>query len=236
MGDGLGLLFGGDGWTWALLKAAAVTLLLSLAGFALGAVFGSLAAAARVSGRRSLKSVADTYATIFRGVPDLLTIYFLYFGGSVALTTVGHWFGAQGFLGLPAFATGTLALGIISGAYQGEVYRGAYLAIEKGQFDSALSYGMTRLLMLRRIIIPQLLRLALPGLGNVWQLVLKDSALISVTGLIELMRQSQIGAGSTHQPFIFYISAAALYFAIAAATGVIFQKAERQTARGFRRG
>lgn len=237
MADELGLLgFGSDGWAWALLKAAAVTLALSIAGFALGALTGALAAAARVSGQRVLSLIADAYSTVFRGVPDLLTIYFLYFGGSLALTTLGHWFGAQGFLGLPAFATGTVALGIISGAYQAEVYRGAYLAVEQGQFDSAQAFGMTRALMLRRIIAPQLLRHAIPGLGNVWQLVLKDSALISVIGLVELMRQAQIGAGSTRQPFIFYIAAAALYFAIAAATGVFFQKAERHTARGFRRG
>jgi octopine/nopaline transport system permease protein len=237
MSDGLGLLgLGGDGWAWALLKAAVVTLALSVAGFALGAVLGSLAAAARISRQRALRLLADAYATIFRGVPDLLTIYFLYFGGSLALTTLGHWFGAQGFLGLPAFATGTVALGIISGAYQAEVYRGAYLAVEQGQFDSAQAFGMTRFLMLRRIIAPQLLRYALPGLGNVWQLVLKDSALISVIGLVELMRQAQIGAGSTRQPFIFYIAAAALYFVIASATGVFFQKAERHTARGLRRG
>jgi octopine/nopaline transport system permease protein len=237
MWDGLGLIgFGGDGWAWALLKAAAVTLALSVAGFAVGAVFGAMAAAARVSGRRGPGALADAYATIFRGVPDLLTIYFLYFGGSLALTTLGHWLGAQGFLGLPAFATGTLALGIISGAYQAEVYRGAYLAVERGQFDAAHAFGMPRLLTLRRIVAPQLLRNALPGLANVWQLVLKDSALISVIGLVELMRQAQIGAGSTRQPFIFYIAAAALYFAIAAATGVFFTKAERRTARGFRRG
>ena len=228
--------FGGEGWAAALLKAAAVTLALSLAGFALGALIGALAAAARLSGRLLLSLIADTYATVFRGVPDLLTIYFLYFGGSLALTTLGHWFGAQGFLGLPAFATGTVALGIISGAYQAEVYRGAYLAVEKGQFDAGQAFGMTRLMMLRRIVAPQLLRHALPGLGNVWQLVLKDSALISVIGLVELMRQAQIGAGSTRQPFIFYIAAALLYFAIASATGMFFGKAERLTARGFRRG
>src|SRR5262245_16656467 len=157
MSDGWGLIgLESDGWAWALLKAAAVTLALSVAGFALGAVLGSLAAAARISGQRLLSLVADAYATIFRGVPDLLSIYFLYFGGSVALTTIGHWFGAQGFLGLPAFATGTVALGIISGAYQAEVYRGAYLAVEQGQFDSAQAFGMTRFLMLRRIIAPQL--------------------------------------------------------------------------------
>jgi octopine/nopaline transport system permease protein len=237
MWDGIGLLgFGSDGWAWALLKAAAVTLALSIAGFTLGAVLGALAAAARVSGLRWLAALADIYTTVFRGVPDLLTIYFLYFGGSVALTALAHGFGTQGFLGLPAFATGTLALGIISGAYQAEVYRGAYLAVEKGQFDSAQAFGMPRFMMLRRIVAPQLLRHALPGLANVWQLVLKDSALISVIGLIELMRQAQIGAGSTRQPFIFYIAAALLYFAIASATGVFFGKAERLTARGFRRG
>jgi octopine/nopaline transport system permease protein len=227
--------FGTGGWGAALLAASAVTLLLSVAGFALGAVFGGIAAAARVAGSRAPAFLAEGYGTVFRGIPDLLTIYLLYFGGSMALTTVAHLFGAEGFIGLPAFATGVLAIGVISGAYQAEVYRGAFLAVDRGQAEAAYAHGLSKYLTLRLVILPQLMRYAIPGLGNVWQLVLKDSALISVIGLVELMRQAQIGAGSTRQPFVFYVAAAALYFTIAAATGVLFRRAERVSMRGVGR-
>lgn len=224
--------FGTEGWGGALLKAAGVTLLLSALGFALGAFFGGLAAAGRLSSSRLPRGIATAYGIIFRGVPDLLTIYLVYYGGSVALTSISHVFGARGFVGVPAFGTGVLTIGFISGAYQAEVYRGAYLAIEAGQFDAAKALALTRYQMLRLVIVPQLLRHAIPGLSNVWQLVLKDSALISVIGLVELMRQSQIGAGSTREPFLFYGVAAALYFVIAGVTGLAFNKAEADASRG----
>ncbi|MER9022433.1 ABC transporter permease subunit [Mesorhizobium sp. M0815] len=216
------------GWGAALLMAASVTVLLSVLGFALGAVFGGLAAAGRLSNSKVLRFLALGYCTVFRGVPDLLTIYLLYYGGSVALTSLGHSLGGSGFVGVPAFATGTLAIAIISGAYQAEVYRGAYLAIDQGQHDAACALGLNRLQRLRQVIFPQLLSYALPGLGNVWQLVLKDSSLISVIGLVELMRQAQIAAGSTREPFIFYIAAALLYLAIASVTGHAFYRLERK--------
>lgn len=225
--------FAEGGWGAALLGAAAMTLLLSILGFALGACFGGLAAAGRLSSARMPRVLASAYGTVFRGVPDLLTIYLFYYGGSVALTAVARLFGAEGFVGLPAFATGVLAIGIISGAYQAEVYRGAYLAVEAGQFDAAKALALSRGHMLLLVIVPQLLRHAMPGLGNVWQLVLKDSALISVIGLVELMRQSQIGAGSTREPFLFYIAAACLYFAIAGVTGLAFRLAESRASRGI---
>ncbi|WP_353042765.1 ABC transporter permease subunit [Mesorhizobium sp. M1423] len=208
--------------------AASVTVLLSVLGFALGAVFGGLAAAGRLRNSKALRFLALGYCTVFRGVPDLLTIYLLYYGGSVALTSLGHSLGGSGFVGVPAFATGTLAIAIISGAYQAEVYRGAYLAIDQGQHDAACALGLNRLQRLRQVIFPQLLSYALPGLGNVWQLVLKDSSLISVIGLVELMRQAQIAAGSTREPFIFYIAAALLYLAIASVTGHAFYRLERK--------
>jgi len=224
--------FGEGGWAAALLTAAAITLILSVLGFLLGVVIGGVAAAWRLSGSRILQFLANGYGTVFRGVPDLLTIYLMYYGGSVALTAVGRGFGWQGFIGLPTFAVGVLALGVISGAYQAEVFRGAYLAIEPGQTDAARALGLTRWFILRLVIIPQLLRHALPGIGNVWQLILKDSALISVIGLVELMRQAQIGAGSTREPFVFYIAAALLYLGIASFTGIAFRHAEKKASRG----
>jgi octopine/nopaline transport system permease protein len=226
--------FGRDGWGPALLWAAATTLFLSVAGFVTGAALGAIAAFARLSGDRLARRIAFAYGVLFRGVPDLLTIYLLYFGGSVALTMVGHWVGAHGFVGLPRFATGMVALGIISGAYQAEVYRGAFLAIHRGEIEAARAYGMSGATMLRQVVVPQVLRYAIPGLGNVWQLVLKDSALVSIIGLVELMREAQVGAGSTREPFIFFCSAGALYLLIAATTGALFRRVERHTRRGFR--
>ena len=112
---------------------------------------------------------------MLRGIPDLLVIYLFYFGGSAALGAVGSLFGDEGFIGVPAFATGALAIGVVSGAYQAEVFRGAYQTLSKGELEAAKSVGMHRWLMFRRIIAPQVLRYAIPGLGNVWQLVLKES-------------------------------------------------------------
>ena len=226
--------FGANGWGPALLRAALMTLALSAAGFLSGVALGALAAFARLSGDRFTRGAAFAYGALFRGVPDLLTIYLLYFGGSVALTTIGGWFGARGFIGLPGFATGVVALGVISGAYQAEVYRSAFLAIHRGELEAARAYGMSWSTMLRRVVAPQTLRYAIPGLGNVWQLVLKDSALVSVIGLVELMRQAQIGAGSTREPFVFFCAAAALYLVIAATTGALFRRVERHSRRGLR--
>ncbi|PYB71713.1 ABC transporter permease [Rhizobium wuzhouense] len=225
--------FAEGGWGTALLGAAAVTLFLSVLGFLLGAVFGALGASGGLSSTRIPRSLASAYGTIFRGVPDLLTIYLFYYGGSVALTAIARSFGSEDFVGLPSLATGILAMGIISGAYQAEVYRGAYLAVEPGQFDAAKALALSRMQMLRFVIIPQLLRHAIPGLSNVWQLVLKDSALISVIGLVELMRQAQVAAGSTREPFLFYLAAASLYFVIAGITGQVFRVAEDRASRGL---
>lgn len=225
--------FADGGWGPSLLVATGMTLALSVMGFALGAIVGSVAAGGRLSSARLPRAIAAFYSTVFRGVPDLLTIYLFYYGGSVALTVIARSFGSEDFVGLPSFATGVVAIGIISGAYQAEVYRGAYLAVDAGQFDAARALALTRFQMLRLVIVPQLLRHAIPGLSNVWQLVLKDSALISVIGLVELMRQAQIGAGSTREPFLFYLAAAGLYFVIAAITGQLFRHAETRAARGM---
>ncbi|KMO41519.1 ABC transporter permease [Methylobacterium tarhaniae] len=224
--------FGPGGWGGALLLAAGTTLGLALCGFLVGAVLGGLAAGAKLSGLLPLRLVADGYTTLLRGVPDLLVIYLLYFGGSAALGTIAGLFGVAGFVGLPAFGVGVAALGIISGAYQAEVFRGAYLALDRGQIEAARAVGMHRGLILRRVVAPLVARTALPGLGNVWQILLKDSALVSVTGLIELLRQAQVGAGSTRQPFTFYLAAGALYLAITSLSTWGFSRAEAHARRG----
>ncbi len=197
--------FGSTGWGALLIAAALMTLAVTATALAIGAVLGAIVAAAKLSGNLVLVTLGNVYTTVFRGVPELLIIYLIYFGGSSAVTSIGQAMGYEGFLGLPSFVAGALAVGIISGAYQAEVFRGSFLAISKGELEAASAIGMHRGMRLRRIIMPQVFRLAIPGLGNVWQLSLKDSALISVTGLAELMRTSQVAAGSTRQYFLFFI-------------------------------
>jgi octopine/nopaline transport system permease protein len=227
--------FGAGGWGVEIIEATLMTVAVSLCAFLFGMVFGTLGAWAKLSASLVARTLGDVYTTVLRGIPDLLVIYLLYFGGSTALTAIGRALGSEGFIGVNAFLTGALAVGIVSGAYQTEVFRGAYLAIARGEIEAAVAVGMRPLLMFRRITVPQVVRFALPGMGNVWQLVLKESALISVTGLVELLRQSQVAAGSTKQPFPFYITAMAMYLVLTSASSWLFRWSETRALRGVRR-
>jgi octopine/nopaline transport system permease protein len=229
------LSFGAAGWGDEMLRAAAMTLAVSISSVLLGLVFGTLGAAAKLSVIPPLRWLAEGYTTIARGVPELLVIYLLFFGGSGAVMFVAALFGYDGYIELNAFTIGTFAIGAISGAYSTEVIRGAVLAVPAGQIEAAKAIGMARGLMFRRILFPQVARYALPGLGNVWQFTLKDTALISVTGLVEIMRQAHIAAGSTRQPFTFYLVAAALYLVLTTFSNYGFQRAEGWANRGVRR-
>jgi octopine/nopaline transport system permease protein len=229
------LSFGDTGWGLTLLKAAGMTLSVTLVSLLVGAVFGSLVAAAKLSHRPSLRLLGDSYSVLFRGVPELLVIYLFYFGGATVVSSIGHWFGTTGYIDIPPFAVGALAVGLLSGSYQAEVYRGAFLAVPRGELEAALAIGMGRAMRFRRVLIPQILRYALPGLGNVWQMTLKDSALISVIGLIELMRASLMAAGSTRQYFTFYIIGGIGYLLLTGLSGQIFNIAEARVRRTQRR-
>lgn len=227
--------FGPDGWGRALLAAALMTVSVAASGFLLGSVIGAIVAAFKLSRFVLLRVAADVYITVLRGVPDLLVIYLLYFGGSSTITAIAKHFGGSGFVSIPSFAAGVCALGVISAAFQGELFRGAYLALGKGELEAARSFGMNRWLMLSRIIVPQVTRYAIPGMGNIWQLALKESALISVIGLVEILRQSQMGAGATARPFDFFFTAFFLYLTITWASGHALKWAERRSMRGVRR-
>jgi octopine/nopaline transport system permease protein len=225
--------FGPQGWGPAMLFGAAMTLAVAGCGFLLGTAIGTLGAWAKITGGRLARGIADLYTTVLRGIPDLLVIYLFYFGGSSVMTAIGRLFGATGFVGFPGFAAGTLAIGVVCGAHHTEVFRGAFRAVSRGELEAARAIGMGPMLRFRRIVAPLVLRYALPGLGNVWQLVLKESALVSVTGVVELLRQAQIGAGSTRQPFYFFVSAATLYLAVTTLSGWALRRAEGHFARGM---
>ncbi|WP_454857472.1 ABC transporter permease [Rhizobium binxianense] len=228
--------FGPNGWGHALLAGAWMTILIAIAGYAVGAFIGTFGAWAKIGGNRFARTLADGYTTVLRGIPDLLVIYLFYFGGSAVVTAAGRLFGAEGFIGFPGFLAGSLAVGVTSGAQFTEVFRGGFRAVHAGEIEAAIACGMPRWLRFRRIVAPLTLRHALPGLGNVWQVVLKESALVSITGVAELLRQAQVGAGSSGLPFDFYLIAGAIYLMISTVSSLVLQQAERHFSRGVRRG
>ena len=146
---------------------------------------------------------------------------------------VAQIFGYNEYIEINAFTTGAFAIGIISGAYSTEVFRGAVQSIERGQFEACRVLGIKKYIYIYKVIIPQMLRLAIPNLSNVWQITLKDTSLISVTGLVEIMRQSYIAAGSTSDPLFFYSFAAVLYLMLTFFSMQLINKLEKKYSRGF---
>lgn len=232
MRDDLTLLgFGEMGWGQALLNAGLMTVAVSASAFVIGLVIGTFCAWAKLSGPPVLRRLAEIYGVVLRGIPDLLVIYLFYFGGRQVVSSVANLFGHHGPVEISGFAAGAIAIGLISGAGQAEVLRGAYAAIPPGTLEAARVGGMTRWTMFRRIIAPQALPTALPGMNNQWQSAIKESALVSVTGLVETMREVGIAAGSTELPFLFYGAGIVIYLIITSLSGVMFRTAEWRALR-----
>jgi octopine/nopaline transport system permease protein len=229
------LQFGAQGWGDELIRGAAMTLLVALCGFALGNVIGVIGALGMLSKLAPVRMFVTAYTTIVRGVPELLVIYLLFFGGGEMLMRLAEIFGFADSPSADALLAGILSVAVIAGAYSTEVIRGALAAIPRGQIEAAQAFGMSAWAVFHLVRLPQLMRFALPGLGNVWQNVLKDTALISVTSLAELMRVTHLGAGSTHRPFLFYGIAIALYLGMTAMSNELFDRAESRFDRGVRR-
>jgi His/Glu/Gln/Arg/opine family amino acid ABC transporter permease subunit len=222
------------GFGWQLGVGAWMTVRVALASLALGLLLGLLGAAARLSGSRAARAAAGAYTTVVRGVPELLILLLLFFGGTVLLSRLGSYLRPDAYVEVDALAAGVVALSVIFGAYATEVFRGAILAVPRGQVEAARAVGMSRALLFRRILLPQVWRFALPGLGNLWLVLLKDTSLVSVVGLDELMRKAYVAAGATREPFTFYLAAAAVYLALTAVSTAGLRRLERRAARGVR--
>ena len=230
----MGLLaFGDTGWGDELFYATLMTLAVSITAMLIGFLFALIFTPLKLSKHKSLNLIGNFYTTVVRGVPELLIIYLLFFGGSGAIMYVASIFGYNKYIEINAFITGAFSIGIISGAYSTEVFRGAIQSIDKGQFEASNVLGIKKHIQFYKIILPQMLRLALPNLSNVWQITLKDTSLISVTGLVEIMRQSYIAAGSTRDPLFFYSFAAVLYLLLTFFSMKIINKLEIKYSRGY---
>ncbi|MGO2133158.1 MAG: ABC transporter permease subunit [Halomonas sp.] len=206
-----------------LFHGALVTIQLALASGIGGVAIGLLLCAGKISRFSPLRFICFGIANIFRGLPELLVILLAYFGLQSILNE--HY---EGSISINPFVAGILALSLISGAYTSEVFRAAYHAVNKGQIEAAVSYGMNSYRTFVSIRGPQMLRISLPSLGNLWLLLLKDTSLVAVISLNELMRQAQIATATTKDPFLFYGTAAIIYIIIS----IITTKAIDQYGKG----
>lgn len=225
-----------QGWGAEIVSGTAVTITVALLALALGMIWGVLGALARLSSSRVLRRLGEIYTTVIRGTPELLIILIIYFGGTVALTNLARYVVPDaGYVEVPSMAAGVFALSLIFGGYAAETIRGAFLAIPRGQIEAAEAFGLTGWTGFVHIRFPLMWRYALPALGNNWISLVKDTSLISVVGLEELMRVSAMATSVTRDPFVFYLVAAVIYLGLTFVNTTLLGWMEARTQRGERR-
>lgn len=225
-----------QGYGHLLLDGFAVTVMVGVLSMALAIVIGLFGAWAKVGPSPAVRRLAGVYTTVVRGVPELVMILLVYYGVPTLIQDLAGAFGHELRLDFNSFVAGIATIGFIYGAFATEVFRGAYLAVPKGQIEAARACGMGQALVVRRVLLPQMWRFALPGLGNVWMVLMKATALVSVIELHELMRAAETGAQATRRPFTFYFAAALLYLAFTAASMAVLHRLEAWANRGVQQG
>jgi len=229
------LSYGDKGWGDELLAGTLLTLQISFCGYLIGLGLGLLGAWGKLSGNRTSFLISETYTTLVRAVPELLLILLLYYSGSEAIARVLALIGQGEQVQVNGFAAAVATLGFVQGAYSTEVLRGAILSVPKGQMEAAKAYGMPAVLRFRRILFPLMFRYALPGLNNLWVNILKDSSLISVVGLSELVFSSKTAASGTKHYFFFYTVAGLIFMVLTTMSNFGVSYLERRVNRGVRR-
>ncbi|SHN21796.1 amino acid ABC transporter membrane protein 1, PAAT family [Pseudomonas asturiensis] len=212
--------------TWMTVKLSVLSLFLSI-------VLGLIGASAKLSSSALLRVPAQVYTTLIRGVPDLVLMLLIFYSLQTWLTSLTDAMEWE-YIEIDPFSAGVITLGFIYGAYFTETFRGAILSVPRGQVEAATAYGLTRGQRFRFVVFPQMMRYALPGIGNNWQVLLKATALVSIIGLADLVKASQDAGKSTYQLFYFLVLAALIYLAITSASNFALRWAERHYAAGSR--
>ncbi len=229
----LGLLsFGPKGWGDEIASGVFITVSLALATLPFGLLLGFVVALAKQSEEPSLRLAANIYTTIFRGLPELMTLFLIYFGAQIGLRQFLIFIGVETAIEINSFLAGMLALGVVFSSYSSEVFLSAFRGIPKGQYEGGFAVGLSWGLTMRKVIMPQLIRLALPGLSNLWLVLLKDTALVSTIALSDILRQTGIAARVTKQAFFFYGTAFLLYLVLAIISGIVISRIERYSEKG----
>lgn len=219
-----------------LLSGAVVTIELAFLSLAVALALGLIGAAAKLSNSRVAVGVATTYTTLIRGVPDLVMMLLFYYGGQVGVNMLSDYiwdtYEVDFFFQFDPFISGVATIGLIFGAYMTETFRGAFLAVETGQIEAARAYGFSNWHTFRRVMVPQMLRHALPGIGNNWQVLLKTTALVSIIGLTDMVRVAEEAAKAERMPFHFFIPVAFVYLALTAGSELFIKWLDKRANAG----
>ena len=230
-----------------LLAGAWLTLQVALLSLLLAVTLGLLGALAKLSHSTVLKGIATLYTTVIRGIPDLILMLLIFFGGQMLINNLSYslnewlnefvtrfdpvheWYSfLPDYIDVSPYFAGVITIGFIFGAYMTETFRGAYLAVEKGQLEAATAYGMNKYKTFIRVMFPQMMRHALPGIGNNWLVLLKTTSLVSIIGLQDMVKIAGDASGSTQQPFTFYLTVAFIFLFFTSVSSFFLKKAEQK--------
>ncbi|WP_117234333.1 ABC transporter permease [Vibrio maerlii] len=236
-----------QGYEASIFKGAILTVEVAVLSLTLSVILGMLGALAKLAPYRWARAIATLYTTIIRGIPDLVLMMLIFFGGQILLNNslysinewLNEWFTSSDpnhewtsylpdYIDVSPFIAGVLTIGFIFGAYMAETFRGAIMAVDKGEMEAAKAYGMSGPMAFRRILLPQMIRHALPGFGNNWLVLLKTTALVSIIGLEDMVRVSSLAAGSTKMPFTFYMAVALIFLLLTAVSTGLLKLVERK--------
>ncbi|MER9233688.1 ABC transporter permease [Mesorhizobium sp. M0622] len=225
------LSWGPEGWLDDIASGVLVTVCLALATLPFGLTLGFFVALAKQSEEPSLRLAGNIYTTIFRGIPELLTLFLIFFGIPLILQYIVRLVSPGTSADVNSFVAGMIALCFIFSSYSSEVFLSAFRAIPNGQYEGGYSVGLSSGQTMRLIVLPQLIRIALPGLANLWLILLKDTALVSAVGLNEILRQSGVAARVTKHAFLFYGFAGLIYLLLAIVSSFGINAIERAVGR-----
>lgn len=217
-----------SGYGIQLLEGALISIGVTIAALLVGTILGIFLGAVKTYSSRPFRYLVEAYTAIVRGVPDLIVIYLIYFGSTVALTNL-----TGAYVDVNGFTAGVCALAFIFGAYASDIFRGAIRQVPRGQTEAAQALGLTGRISFIKIVLPQAWRLALPGFGNLAIILLKQTSLISVIGLEELLRASTVVSGATREPFYVYSAAALIYLVLTGVASFALRLARQRSNRGF---
>jgi arginine/ornithine transport system permease protein len=218
-----------------ILQGAALTVGVSLAALLVSIVLGLLGASAKLSGRRVLVALATLYTTVIRGIPELVLMLLIFYGGTIGMNKLLENMGSTATLDINPFFAGVLTIGFIYGAYMTETFRGAILSIPKGQMEAAIAFGMGKVQAFMRITAPQMVRYALPGFTNNWLVLIKATALVSLIGLKEMTYLAKQASAATRSPFEFFLFTAALFLIYTSVSLFVLRRLNARYSLGTKR-
>ena len=222
------------GYLPAILEGLGLTLRMSALSLLIACVFGLIGATAKLSPSRAVRWSAEIYTTLIRGMPELVLMLLIFYGGQIGINKLAE---SQGwdYIDIPPFLAGVLTIGFIFGAYLTETFRGAILAVPKGQGEAGMAFALTRLQVMQRIVFPQMVRHAIPGFANNWLIMIKASALVSIIGLDDMVHRAGLAAATTRAPFTFYVAVALIYLTLTSVSIFALSRLEARFSLGVKK-